>query len=105
MGRIAGVPNKITTQVKEKLEELIDGIVNSIDIEELTTNQKIKMLQISLQDTLPRMQASVISNKTEDLPLFIDQCQISAKKMTNFKLNLIVKKRFPLISQSPFIKG
>ena len=70
MGRIAGVPNKVTTQVKEKLEELIDGIVNSIDIEELTTNQKIKMLQISLQYTLPRMQA-FISNETEDLPLFI----------------------------------
>ena len=92
MGRKAGVPNKITTQVKEKLEELIDGIVNSIDIKELTTNQKIKMLQISLQYTLPRMQASVISNETEDLPLFIDQCQISAKKLTNFKLNLIVRK-------------
>ena len=72
MGRKAGVPNKVTTQVKEKLEELIDGIVNSIDIEELTTNQKIKMLQISLQYTLSRMQASVVSNETQDLPLFID---------------------------------
>ena len=66
MGRIAGVPNKVTTEVKEKLEELIDGIVNSIDIKELTTNQKIKMLQISLQYTLPRIQASVISNVTWD---------------------------------------
>ena len=72
MGRIAGVPNKVTTEVKEKLEELIDGIVNSIDIKELTTNQKIKMLQISLQYTLPRIQTSVISNVTEDLPQFID---------------------------------
>ena len=72
MGRIAGVPNKVTTEVKEKLEELIDGIVNSIDIEELTTNQKIKMLQISLQYTLSRMQASVVSNEREDLPLFIE---------------------------------
>ena len=66
MGRIAGVPNKVTTEVKEKLEELIDGIVNSIDIKELNTNQKIKMLQISLQYNLPRMQASIISNEKED---------------------------------------
>ena len=72
MGRIAGVPNKITTEIKEKLEELIDGIVNSIDIEELTTNLIIKMLQISLQYTLPIMQASVVSNEREDLPLFIE---------------------------------
>ena len=64
MGRKAGVPNKITTEVKEKLEELIDGIVNSIDIEILDTNQKIKMLQISLQYILPRMQPSVVSNET-----------------------------------------
>tara|TARA_B100001989_G_scaffold182477_1_gene132635 strand:+ start:311 stop:412 length:102 start_codon:yes stop_codon:yes gene_type:complete len=33
MVRIAGVPNKVTTQVKEKLEELIDGIVKSVNIE------------------------------------------------------------------------
>ena len=55
MGRIKGIPNKVTTQVKQKLEELIDGIVNSIDIDVLDTNQKIKMLQISLQHTLPRL--------------------------------------------------
>lgn len=30
MGRKAGVPNKVTTEVKEILEELIDGIVNSV---------------------------------------------------------------------------
>ena len=63
MGRKAGGPNKLTTQVKEKLKELIDGIVNSIDIEELNTNQKIKRLQISLQYILPRMQPSVLSNE------------------------------------------
>ena len=33
MGRIKGIPNKVTTQVKEKLEELIDGIVKSVNIE------------------------------------------------------------------------
>tara|TARA_R100000654_G_scaffold34641_2_gene60099 strand:+ start:1066 stop:1293 length:228 start_codon:yes stop_codon:yes gene_type:complete len=72
MGRIAGVPNKVTTEVKEKLEELIDGIVNSIDIEILDTNQKIKMLQISLQYCLPRLQASTMNNVVEDVPLFIE---------------------------------
>ena len=33
MVRIAVVPNKVTTQVKEKLGELIDGIVKSVNIE------------------------------------------------------------------------
>ena len=72
MGRIKGIPNKVTTQVKQKLEELIDGIVNSIDIDVLDTNQKIKMLQISLQYTLPRLQASTMNKVVEDVPLFIE---------------------------------
>ena len=72
MGRIKGIPNKVTTQVKQKLEELIDEIVNSIDIDVLDTNQKIKMLHISLQYTLPRLQASTMNKVVEDVPLFIE---------------------------------
>ena len=72
MGRIKGIPNKVTTQVKQKLEELIDEIVNSIDIDVLDTNQKIKMLQISLQYTLPRLQVSTMNKVVEDVPLFIE---------------------------------
>lgn len=60
MGRTAGTPNKITTEVKGKLETLIEGIVNSIDIDELTPGQRIKMLQIALQYTLPRLQAIAV---------------------------------------------
>ena len=73
MGRTAGTPNKITTEIRSKLENLIDGLINSIQIEELNNNQKLKMLQIALQYTLPRLQASIISNEIEDLPLFMEE--------------------------------
>ena len=72
MGRTVGTPNKITAEVRSKLENLIDGLINSIKIEELNNTQKLKMLQIALQYTLPRLQASIISNEVEDLPLFIE---------------------------------
>ena len=49
MGRIAGVPNKITSEVKEKLQLLIDELIESLEINKLDTNQRIKMLQIALQ--------------------------------------------------------
>ena len=55
MGRTAGVPNKITSEVKEKLQLLIDDLIASLDVNELDANQRIKMLQIALQYTLPRM--------------------------------------------------
>ena len=38
MGRIAGVPNRLTTQMKQKLQELIDCIVSTIEVEDLNTN-------------------------------------------------------------------
>ena len=72
MGRTAGTPNKITTEIRSKLENLIYGLINYIQIEELNNTQKLKMLQIALQYTLPRLQASIISNEVEDLPLFIE---------------------------------
>ena len=65
MGRTVGTLNKITTEVRGKLESLIEGLVDSIYIEELTPNQRIKMLQIALQYTLPRLQAMVVKNDTD----------------------------------------
>ena len=71
MPRPKGSKNKITSIVKDKLQLLIDDLIASIDVNELDANQRIKMLQIALQYTLPRMkQAS--SEVGEDLPLFLD---------------------------------
>jgi len=73
MGRIAGVPNKITSEVKAKLQLLIDELIESLEINKLDTNQRIKMLQIALQYTLPRLQSMVVRDEVElDLPLFIE---------------------------------
>ncbi len=68
MGRIAGVPNKITSEVKDKLQLLIDDLIASLDVNELDANQRIKMLQIVLQYTLPRMKQAT-NEVSEDLPL------------------------------------
>tara|TARA_Y100001937_G_scaffold119049_1_gene174192 strand:+ start:1058 stop:1393 length:336 start_codon:yes stop_codon:yes gene_type:complete len=72
MGRTYGTPNKITAEVRDKLQNLIDDLIKSLDIHELDTNQKIKMLQLSLQYTLPRLQAMVTKEVKEDVPLFIE---------------------------------
>ncbi len=42
MGRTYGTPNKITAEVRDKLQNLIDDLIKSLDIHELDTNQKIK---------------------------------------------------------------
>ena len=66
MGRTAGVPNKITSEVKEKLQLLIDYL----NVNELDAKKRIKMLQIALKYTLPRMKQAT-NEVSEDLPLFV----------------------------------
>jgi len=78
MGRTLGTPNKITAEVRGKLENLIDSLVDSIEIQDLNTSQRIKMLQIALQYTLPRLQAMVVKEQQpEDLPLFMEDIDIN----------------------------
>ena len=79
MGRTSGTPNKITAEVRGKLENLIDSLVDSIKIDDLNTSQRIKMLQIALQYTLPRLQATLIKEEHEDQPWFIEDIPINQK--------------------------
>jgi len=73
MPRPKGAPNKITSEVKAKLQLLIDELIESLEINKLDTNQRIKMLQIALQYTLPRLQSMVVRDEVEvDLPLFVE---------------------------------
>ena len=58
---------------KEQLQNLIDEVVNSIDVNSMDTNQKLKLLQLSLHYVVPKLRSTEISEKPyEDLPLFID---------------------------------
>ena len=71
MPRPKGSPNKVTTEVRNKLQYLLDDLIDSLYLNELDANQRIKMLQIVLQYTLPRMKQAT-NEVSEDLPLFIE---------------------------------
>ncbi|MDG2235668.1 MAG: hypothetical protein P8K74_05475 [Flavobacteriaceae bacterium] len=71
MPRPKGSQNKITSEIKDKLQLLIDDVIDSLNVKELDTNQRIKILQIVLQYTLPRMKQAT-NEVSEDLPLFIN---------------------------------
>ena len=54
-GRKAGTPNKLTAEVKEKIKHLLDGAIDSIDLNECTTAERIRLIEIGLRYTLPTM--------------------------------------------------
>ena len=55
-GRKKGTPNKVTSQVKEKLSHIIDETIESIDISDMSSSDKIKLIQIGLQYIIPKSQ-------------------------------------------------
>ena len=55
-GRQKGTPNKISSQIKEKLTQVIDETIDSLDISLMRPSEKIKLIQIGLQCIIPKPQ-------------------------------------------------
>jgi len=60
--RPKGVPNKLTSTVKNKLDTIIDETMESINIDSLTNVEKIKLVEVCLRYVMPR-------NATSNIPL------------------------------------
>ena len=54
-GRTKGVPNKVTSEVKGKLQVLIDKTVNELTTANLSVSHKLKLLELALNYTLPKL--------------------------------------------------
>ncbi|MGY8948669.1 MAG: hypothetical protein ACKVIV_01375 [Flavobacteriales bacterium] len=74
MGRKAGVPNKITAEIKERLATILNEAMDSIDVKTLTVSERLKLIQISVQYVLPRLKQ--VENVDEEMP-------------TNFQIEII----------------
>ena len=52
--RPKGVPNKLTSAVKYKLDSIIDETIKSININDLSNTEKIKLVEICLKYVMPK---------------------------------------------------
>ena len=55
MPRPKGSPNKITSEIKERLSQVIMDAMSSIDIDLMTQNEKLKLIQLGLTYVVPRL--------------------------------------------------
>lgn len=91
MGRKLGVPNKITAEVKEKLANILDEAIDSIDIKTMTKAERLKLIQISIQYVIPRLKQ--VEEITEEEPRSF-QIEIidSLSKYSNDKIDKAITK-------------
>ena len=66
MPRPKGSPNKITAEIKERLSQVIMDAMSSIDIDSMTQNEKLKLIQIGLTYVIPRLKH--VENIEEEEP-------------------------------------
>ena len=66
MPRPKGSPNKITAEIKEKLSQVLMNAMSTIDIDSMTQNEKLKLIQIGLTYVIPRLKQ--VENVEEDIP-------------------------------------
>ena len=66
MPRPKGSPNKITAEIKERLSKVIMDAMSSIDIDSMTQNEKLKLIQIGLTYVIPRLKQ--VEEVTDEMP-------------------------------------
>ena len=64
MPRPKGSPNKLTSEIKERLSKVIMDAMATIDIDSMTQNERLKLIQIGLQYVVPRLKHTEEINET-----------------------------------------
>jgi hypothetical protein len=64
MPRPKGSPNKLTSEIKERLSQVIMNAMATIDIDSMTQNERLKLIQIGLQYVVPRLKHTEEINET-----------------------------------------
>jgi ATP-dependent Lon protease len=90
MPRPKGSPNKITAEIKQKLSQVIMDAMSSIDIDSMTQNEKLKLIQIGLQYVIPRLKQ--VENIEEEEPRkFEIEIIDSLSKYSNDEIDKAIK--------------
>jgi ATP-dependent Lon protease len=94
MPRPKGSPNKITAEIKERLSQVIMDAMSSIDIDSMTQNEKLKLIQIGLTYVIPRLKQ--VENIEEEEPRkFEIEIIDSLSKYSDKELDKAIKDSVP----------
>jgi len=95
MPRPKGSPNKITAEIKERLSVVIMDAMSSIDIDSMTQNERLKLIQIGLTYVIPRLKQ--VEEITEEEPrTFQIEVIDSLSKYSDKELDKAIDKKLQM---------
>ena len=83
-GRQKGTPNKLSNKIKEKLSKLIDEVIASFDIEDMTKAERLKLIQLAMPYVLTKHQQEEVEQQQNFTVEIIDRLSdYSDKQLDN----------------------
>jgi hypothetical protein len=83
-GRQKGTPNKLSNKIKEKLSKLIDEVIASFDIEDMTKAERLKFIQLAMPYVLIKPQQEEVEQQQNFTVEIIDRLSdYSDKQLDN----------------------
>ena len=83
-GRQKWTPNKLSSKMKEKLSELIDEVIASFDIGDMTKTERLKLIQLAMLYVLIKPQQKEVEQQQNFTVEIIDRLSdYSDKQLDN----------------------
>ena len=92
MPRPKGSPNKITAEIKERLSQVIMDAMATIDIDSMTQNEKLKLIQIGLTYVIPRLKQVENIEEEEEPRKFEIEIIDSLSRYSDKELDKAIKR-------------
>ena len=89
MPRPKGSPNKITAEIKERLSQVIMNAMSTLDIDSMTQNEKLKLIQIGLTYVVSKLKHT--EEREEEPRNFQIEIIDSLSKHSNKELDEAIK--------------
>ena len=83
-GRTKGTPNKLNSEIKDKLSIIISEAIDSFDIEDMTKAERLKLIQLGLPYIITKPQQEEIQEQQNFTIEIIDRLSdYSDKQLDN----------------------
>mgnify|MGYP000441910642 FL=1 len=83
-GRQKGTPNKLNSKIKDKLSDIISDAIDSLNIEDMTKAERLKLIQLGLPYIITKPQQEEIQEQQNFTIEIIDRLSdYSDKQLDN----------------------
>jgi len=82
-GRTKGTPNKLNSEIKDKLSSIISEAIDSFDIENMTKAERLKLIQLGMPYIITKPQQEEIQEQQNITVEIIDRLDQVTDKETD----------------------